>query len=112
MVNTAVEFKALSEPFGSRLCTWTLAESIIKTPISESRLLSSVRKSITLQQNANLLIANRRLVALQLQRNHGEMDGTLFPLEPLGAARLLLQHWLHHLWDMLKNENGVSLVQK
>lgn len=68
----------LSLSFLARGCAHGLWQSTIKTPISESWLLSPVRKSITLQQNANLLTANCTFLAVQLQGIAGKRNS--FPL--------------------------------
>lgn len=91
-------------------CAHGLWQSTTKTPISESWLLSPVRKSITLQQNANLLTPQLHILSSAAPRNRGKME--FVPLEHLWIVQHLIQHWLHHLWDMGKNENGVSLIQK
>lgn len=83
-------------------CAHGLWQSIIKTPISESWLLSSARKSIALQQNANLLGARCTFIALQLQRTHRDME----------PWRLRELPTLPHPTNMLKNENRESLVRK
>lgn len=77
----------------ARGCAHGLWHGIIKTPISESWLLSPVRKSIALQQNASLLIANCRFIASQLQRTHRETEpGDPWRLRELPGNPQL--HWL------------------